>query len=579
MHRPIVALALGLAATFLPYAAAAAAPSDSDWQALHDAVGGRLFTAEPLARPCFSMFNGQAVKPDENRCAVVAGDYRNGSIGTDSYASFVHTYNEACASNVTDQCLPPTGDFTAGSVSGQCNQGTLSERYITVAGAKDVQAALGFARRTGVTLSVKATGHDYAGRSSRKGSLALWTRKLDSLDYAPSFTPLGSSAPPVQALTIGAGVNLGEVYAFADRHNVTFVGGSSGTVTAAGGYTLFGGHGVLTPLYGMGADRVLEFRIVTPDGEFRTANEATNPDLFWALRGGGGAAFGVVLDATFKVEPAMPLTLSLMRFDATATNTGPFLSLLMNRSAAWAEEGWGGPMDASTLALLTPTLDLDVANRSMEPVAAYVTAQGGTVVLERHPSFYSFYTKYVAASSSTGAGTATFATFRVLPKRLHRSEEGRAAVASTFQAMMAAGLKPYVFQTAPSSYAHTPGSNAVHPAWRDSYWLVGTSLSWESNGAGLEERVRAAALLQEVSGNLTALAPEGSMYPNEADPWTEDWRREFWGEENYEKLLQIKRKYDPDGLLSCWKCVGFEDKEMETDPAYRCMGAFQRTST
>ncbi|KAK1960822.1 FAD-binding domain-containing protein [Colletotrichum sublineola] len=563
---------MGLAGNFLRCAAVS---SDLDWQALNDAVGRRLFTAEPLGRPCFSVFNGKAVEPDEEQCAVVAASYRDGTIGTDSYAAFVHTYNEACASNVTDQCIPPPEVSRGGSVPGQCNQGTVSERYITIADAGDVQAALDFARRTGTTLSVKASGHDYAGRSSRKGSLALWTRKLDSLEYLPSFTPLGSSASPVKAVKIGAGVNLGEVYEFAARHNATFIGGSSSTVTVAGGYTLFGGHGVLTPIYGMGADRVLEFRIVTPDGELRTANEATNPDLFWALRGAGGAAFGVVLDATFKVEPIMPLTLSLMRFNATPTNTLPFISLLMDRSVVWADEGWGGSMDASTLALITPDLDLDAANRSMKSVAAYVASQGGSVILERHPSFYSFYVKYVAPSSSTGEGTADFATFRVLPKRLHCSEEGRAAMASTVQTMLDAGLNPYIFQTTPSRYAYVPGSSSVHPAWRDSYWLFGTSISWGSNYAGIGERTRMASMLQEVSRNLTALAPEGSMYPNEADPWLEDWRQDFWGLENYAKLLQIKRKYDPDNLLNCWKCVGFEDIEMQRDPAFACLGAFE----
>ena len=67
---------------------------------------------------------------------------------------------------------------------------------------------------------------------------------------------------------------------------------------------------MLSPLYGLGADRVLEITVVTPDGVLRTANGYTNPDLFWALRGAGGGAFGVVLSMTVKVEPAMPLTLA-----------------------------------------------------------------------------------------------------------------------------------------------------------------------------------------------------------------------------------------------------------------------------
>nr|QJY30856.1 FAD-linked oxidoreductase [Discosia rubi] len=401
------------------------------------------------------------------------------------------------------------------------------------------------------------------------------------MSYTPSFIPEGSTMKPVQAITIGAGVNLEEVYAFADRHNVTFIGGSSGTVTAAGGFTLFGGHGVLTPLYGMGADRALEFRIVTPDGVSRTTNAVMNADLFWALRGAGSASFGVVLSATFKVEPAMPLTLALMQFDATQSDTGPFLSLLLNHSSTWAAEGWGGPMGGTYVALVTPLLNIDAANRSMSAVAAYIAARNGTVVLRRLGSFYEFYTTYMASASSVGIGTATLGTFRVIPKSLHHSEQARAAVLSTFAGLTAAGLTPYIFQTAPSRYNYSDTldkANAVHKAWRDSYWLVGTSVSWGWN-ATLKERMHTAAMLQEVSRNLTTLAPEGSMYPNEADPWTENWRKEFWGEENYTKLLSIKRKYDPHNLLGCWKCVGFENVEMVQDLGYRCLGAFQSAGT
>lgn len=560
------------------------APSAADWQELQKAVEGRLFTAEPLARPCFSTFQGKSVEPNVEECSTTKQHYLNSTFKTAAYAGFVHSYNEACASNVTDQCLLSADTFstngknTSGTapLTGPCNLGMLSEKYIAVSRAEDVQAAFRFAHRTGMPLSVKATGHDYAARSSLKGSLALWTRQLNDIAFNPSFTPVGGSSSPIAAMTVGGGANLGEVYKFADRHNVTFIGGSSGTVAAAGGYSLLGGHGTLTPTYGMGADRMLEATIVTPDGELRIANAHMNSDLFWALRGAGSATFGVVLNATFKVEPVMPLTLALMSFNSTGANTGPFLSLLMKHTTIWAEEGWGGPMSMSTLALVNPAMSVDAAKQSMKEVADYVSAQGGTVVLESLPSFYAFYTKYVEAASSTGTGAATFATFRTLPKRLHQSEEGRAAMTKTFRDIKAAGHDTFIFQTTPNKFPYEPGSNAVHPSWRDSYWLVGTSISWSSNDAGLEERMRVAAAVQEVSKNLTDLAPEGSMYPNEADPWTRNWAKEFWGEENYARLVQVKRKHDPHGLIGCWKCVGFEDKLMETESAFRCLGAFQK---
>lgn len=68
-----------------------------------------------------------------------------------------------------------------------------------------------------------------------------------------------------------------------------------------------GGHSVLSPVFGLGVDRVLQFRLITPDGEIRIANECQNADLFWALRGGGGGTFGVVLEVTYKAERRLPL--------------------------------------------------------------------------------------------------------------------------------------------------------------------------------------------------------------------------------------------------------------------------------
>ena len=70
---------------------------------------------------------------------------------------------------------------------------------------------------------------------------------------------------------------------------------------------------------------------------------------------------------------------------------------------------------------------------------------------------------------------------------------------------------------------------------------------------------------------LEELAPESGAYGNEANPWTEDWQEAFWGE-NYPRLLAIKQKYDPDELLMCFKCVGFDDKTM--DSRFECLAAF-----
>jgi len=79
-------------------------------------------------------------------------------------------------------------------------------------------------------------------------------------------------------------------------------------VSVAGGWGQLAGHAPLSNQYGMGADQFVEFKVVTADGKLKVANKVANPDLFWALRGGGGGTFGIVVEATVKAHLHVPIT-------------------------------------------------------------------------------------------------------------------------------------------------------------------------------------------------------------------------------------------------------------------------------
>ena len=95
------------------------------------------------------------------------------------------------------------------------------------------------------------------------------------------------------AVTVSGGSDMGELYRELDKINQTVVGGNGETVSAAG-YLTSGGHSILSPRYGLGADQVLEIEVVTPQGRIVTANECQNQDLFWALRGVCPDALGLI---------------------------------------------------------------------------------------------------------------------------------------------------------------------------------------------------------------------------------------------------------------------------------------------
>jgi FAD/FMN-containing dehydrogenase len=170
----------------------------------------------------------------------------------------------------------------------------------------DVVEAVRFARANALPLRIQATGH--GSEAPISAGLLLITRDLDTLDVDAAS----------RRARIGAGLRWAPVIAAAAEHGLAPVTGSSTSVGAVG-YTLGGGLGPLARSHGFTADWVRGFRVVTAEGELVTADDRTNPELFWALRGGKGG-LGVVTEMTLELAPLATLYGGSVFFEGDAVD-------------------------------------------------------------------------------------------------------------------------------------------------------------------------------------------------------------------------------------------------------------------
>ncbi|TFK78272.1 hypothetical protein K466DRAFT_570941, partial [Polyporus arcularius HHB13444] len=299
----------------------------------------------------------------------------------------------------------------------------------------------------------------------------------------------------------------------------------------------------------------VQVKIVTPDGVYRTANECQSTDLFFALRGGGGSAFGVVIESTHRVEPLFPIQAAVLKFTPSAsTDLAAWYSLMVDNSYKWANEGWGGHIVGPTLIHVTPLLSTEEARASMQPAVDFVTAHNGTVTIEELPSYLAFFTKYVTSAQAAVGPEIELGT-RLIPSKFFSTAEGR----SQFSALINDTLSfasPYIVAGTPWLYNATAGATAVTPAWRDAIWHLSVRAELFQYNDTLEERVEKYQGLSEHIQKFRDLTPGSGAYFNEGDVYEPDHETAYWGD-NYAKLLAVKQKYDPHGLLDCWQCAGW----------------------
>ncbi|KAJ9406162.1 CAZyme family AA7 [Paecilomyces variotii] len=438
----------------------------------------------------------------------------------------------------------------------RCIIGTYIQYAVNASSALDVQKTIAFVKGHNIRLVIRNTGHDYLGKSTGAGAVGIWThhmKDIEFLDYrSPSYTG--------KAVKVGAGVQIFEVNEAAHAQSLVVVGGNCQTVGIAGGYSQGGGHGQLASKFGLAADQVLEWEVVTADGDLVTASPSENADLYWALAGGGGGTYGVVLSMTSKAYPELQTATANLTFTNTGVSQDTFLEavqtfvtslnpildaggvsiwLLTNSSFSTTPTTLPGGTKAELQNLLSPSLKaLEKSNITY------------TYFIDEFSTYYESYQVMNPVANITEAQMGG----RLIPRSL--IDSNAEALTTAFRRILASETGVVLSGISVNVSRQDAPDNAVNPFWRESVLdlVIGTPWSYTDWDHDLADRN---LITNELLPILERLTPGGGGYLNEADSDQPHWQRVFYGS-NYKALSAIKEKYDPDHIFYAVTGVGSE---------------------
>jgi FAD/FMN-containing dehydrogenase len=393
----------------------------------------------------------------------------------------------------------------------------------------DVAAALAFARQAGLEVSIRGGGHNVAGRAVTDGGLMIDLAEMKGIAIDPDNA----------TATAEGGVIWVELNAAAAEHGLAVTGGLIST-TGIAGYTLGGGLGWLMGKYGLAADNLLAVELVTADGEVLEVDAASQPDLFWALRGGGGN-FGVATSFTYRMHPvhtivggliAHPLDAApdMLRFYREAVSDASD-DLSVFAGLVHAPDGSGAKLSAM---LVFHTGDPDEAERDLEPFKAW----GVPLVVEVGPVPYPVMNTILDEAYPIGSLNYWLSSFTSgLSDELIEVAVSRFATAPSpmmailFEHFHGAVTRVGVTETAVPH--RDEGWNLLMPSvWTDPA-DTGANVAWT--------RETFAALRPHFGTARRWLNYLG-------DDQAEDAIRAAYGP-NYDRLREVKRQYDPDNVF------------------------------
>lgn len=207
-----------------------------------------------------------------------------------------------------------------------------------------------------------------------------------------------------------------------------------------------------------------------PNGTYVTANHCQNKDIFFALRGGGGGTFGVIMEMTTLARPQLTLQwTNITFFGLDEDSQRQVLTVLVENANSWFECGWGGyaiPGATFPVWLMNPVLNAAAANASLQPLLDLATQLGATVQITTYQSFYELYEEHIKNSEVARGGVGFAEASRLIPSKRLEGKVNQAALTKIILDVhfthQAGDVSPYV--ATDNAIARDPGQRQRHHA-------------------------------------------------------------------------------------------------------------------
>jgi FAD/FMN-containing dehydrogenase len=398
----------------------------------------------------------------------------------------------------------------------------------------DVVNAMTWSRRQGLPFRARSGGHALEGWSGVDDGVVIDLSELKSVAIDAE----------AQTATVGAGLKQSEAVTALGAAGFAAPTGTEGTVGLTGA-TLGGGFGLLTRKYGMASDNLLAAEVVvaSADGgaEVVIADEHTNPDLLWALRGAGNGNFGIVTSLTYRIHPMaraifvvstwtgledLEAVFELWQHSAPYVDNRLTSQLEIERDTFAMHAVLASGSEAEALELLSPMLSVGSPEVVVQDASWSEIYADFQIPIENEPANWKF--------------TSQFMTEQLPPEAIR--------TIASFVAKAPPGCNYFTNALAGAVLTSEPSGGSAY-AHRTALYYAEPGAGWGVRGGQPASDEETAAYLTWVAEFTEAMQPfADGAYVNVPNAVAPEWERDYWGA-NVERLREIKSAYDPDNVF------------------------------